>query len=204
MPTKRRAREVLDVSPYLVREFSPLPSPTLVAQARAAIEDANVQGWIAVDPDTMDQELIHRLKRGIQVIKNAPEDGKFFAGESDGTVLRKMTGADTHVIYSVVFCPVGRVLRIARIEPRLAAARPLSTECSPARDAKARPLGISEGPRASLSAETPAPCLNQGSRGQRHEAVGHGDVDNKAYTSATTLWRGNRHVLGLGMPKTRR
>ncbi|NNJ13701.1 helix-turn-helix transcriptional regulator [Chloroflexales bacterium ZM16-3] len=54
MPTKRRAREVLDVSPYLVREFSPLPSPTLVAQTRAAIEEANVQGWIAVNPDTLE------------------------------------------------------------------------------------------------------------------------------------------------------
>ncbi|NNJ13702.1 hypothetical protein EKD04_025585 [Chloroflexales bacterium ZM16-3] len=66
----------------------------------------------------MDQEHIHRLRRVIQVIKNAPEDGKFFAEESDGTVLRQMTGADTHVIYSVVFWPVGRVLRIARIEIR--------------------------------------------------------------------------------------
>jgi len=54
MPTKRRAREKLAVSPYLVKEFYPTPSPTLVEQARAAIVAANEQGWVAYDPDSLE------------------------------------------------------------------------------------------------------------------------------------------------------
>ncbi len=54
MPTKRRAREVLDVSPYLVREFSPVPSETLQQYALTAYERGNREGWIAVDPDTLE------------------------------------------------------------------------------------------------------------------------------------------------------
>jgi|GEM_PF-1947266 transcriptional regulator with XRE-family HTH domain len=54
MPTKRRAREVLNVSPYLVREFSPVPSETLQQYALTAYERGNREGWIAVDPDTLE------------------------------------------------------------------------------------------------------------------------------------------------------
>ncbi len=54
MPTKHRARETLGVSPYLVKEFYPTPSPTLRAQARAAIAEADALGWVGVDPETLE------------------------------------------------------------------------------------------------------------------------------------------------------
>ncbi len=66
----------------------------------------------------MDQAHIHRLKRVIQVIKNAPEDGLFSRETPDGTVLRQMTGMDTHVVYAVKYWTVGRVLVIVTIEIR--------------------------------------------------------------------------------------
>ncbi len=50
--TKRRAREMLNVSPYEVREFYPIPSPTRVAAAVAAYRKGNAEGWIATDPET--------------------------------------------------------------------------------------------------------------------------------------------------------
>ncbi|NJO81896.1 MAG: helix-turn-helix transcriptional regulator [Blastochloris sp.] len=52
MPTKRRAREALGVSPYHVLEFYPEPTPDQVARALAAYEAANKEGWIATDPLT--------------------------------------------------------------------------------------------------------------------------------------------------------
>lgn len=52
MPTKRRAREALGVSPYHVKEFYPEPTPDEVARALAAYEAANREGWIATDPVT--------------------------------------------------------------------------------------------------------------------------------------------------------
>lgn len=67
---------------------------------------------------TLDREHLARLKRVIAVIKNGPEDGLFAGQAADGTVLRQMTGADTHVVYAVTFWPVGRVLLVVRIEIR--------------------------------------------------------------------------------------
>lgn len=52
LPTKRRAREALGVSPYLVQEFYPRATPDLVERARVAIVAANTQGWVATDPET--------------------------------------------------------------------------------------------------------------------------------------------------------
>ncbi|RRR68050.1 MAG: hypothetical protein EI684_18065 [Candidatus Viridilinea halotolerans] len=52
MATKRKARAILKVSPYLVREFYPQPSPTVVAQALEAYRQGNADGWIATDPDS--------------------------------------------------------------------------------------------------------------------------------------------------------
>lgn len=54
MPTKRKAREKLGVSPYHVKEFYPPTPEALLERARAAITDSNVHGWVAVDPDTLE------------------------------------------------------------------------------------------------------------------------------------------------------
>ena len=52
----------------------------------------------------------------VSVIKNAPDEGAFYMRNSDGSIARQMTGADTHVIYTVRFWPIGRVLLIVLIE----------------------------------------------------------------------------------------
>ena len=52
------------------------------------------------------------------VIKNAPEDGKFYALAPDNTRLLQITGANMHVIYAVKYWPIGRVLLIVTIEIR--------------------------------------------------------------------------------------
>ncbi|WP_129629368.1 hypothetical protein [Candidatus Oscillochloris fontis] len=67
---------------------------------------------------SMDAVHRERLKNIITVIKNGPEDGLFAAQAADGTILRQMTGADTHVVYAVTFWQIGRVLLIVRIEIR--------------------------------------------------------------------------------------
>jgi transcriptional regulator with XRE-family HTH domain len=54
MPVKHRARAALGVSPYLVSEFYPTPSPVLRAQILAAYERGNAEGWVVVDPDTLE------------------------------------------------------------------------------------------------------------------------------------------------------
>jgi hypothetical protein len=59
-----------------------------------------------------------RFGQIIAVIKNAPEDGKFYALASDNTRLLQMTGANMHVIYAVKYWPIGRVLLIVTIEIR--------------------------------------------------------------------------------------
>ena len=51
-----------------------------------------------------------RFDRILSVIKNAPEDGKFYALAPDNTRLLQMTGANMHVIYAVKYWPIGRVL----------------------------------------------------------------------------------------------
>jgi len=53
--TKRRAREVLDVTPYEIREFYPMASATRAAAAVTAYRRGNAEGWIATDPDTGEQ-----------------------------------------------------------------------------------------------------------------------------------------------------
>lgn len=67
---------------------------------------------------TMDTAHQERLKRIIAVIKNGSEDGPFAGQTVDGTILRQMTGADTHVVYAVTYWQIGRVLLIVRIEIR--------------------------------------------------------------------------------------
>ena len=59
-----------------------------------------------------------RFARILAVIKNAPEDGKFYALAPDNTRLLQMTGANMHVIYGVKYWPIGRVLLIVTIEIR--------------------------------------------------------------------------------------
>jgi len=59
-----------------------------------------------------------RFDRIIAVIKNAPEDGKFYAMAPDNARLLQMTGANMHVIYTVKYWPIGRVLLIITIEIR--------------------------------------------------------------------------------------
>lgn len=59
-----------------------------------------------------------RFARILLVIKNAPEDGKFYALAPDNTRLLQMTGANMHVIYGVKYWPIGRVLLIVTIEIR--------------------------------------------------------------------------------------
>ncbi|NCC35642.1 MAG: hypothetical protein EOM24_27065, partial [Chloroflexia bacterium] len=54
MPTKRKAREKLGVSPYLVKEFYPPIPAALLERAQAAMAEANAAGWIAVDPETLE------------------------------------------------------------------------------------------------------------------------------------------------------
>lgn len=49
MPTKRYAREVLGVSPFLVKEFYPTPSPTLLSYVQATADRADKEGWITYD-----------------------------------------------------------------------------------------------------------------------------------------------------------
>lgn len=50
--TRRRARAILNLTPYEVREFYPPPSPTRAAAAVAAYRRGNAEGWIATDPNT--------------------------------------------------------------------------------------------------------------------------------------------------------
>lgn len=50
-PIRRRVRDKLGVSPYLVVELYPTPSPALQAQNVAAYDAGNRDGWIAVDDD---------------------------------------------------------------------------------------------------------------------------------------------------------
>ncbi|NJO81547.1 MAG: hypothetical protein HC828_01465 [Blastochloris sp.] len=54
MKTKRQVRDRLNVSPYLVAELTPRPSPVLMAQIQAAYDEANVDGWVAYDPDSLE------------------------------------------------------------------------------------------------------------------------------------------------------
>jgi transcriptional regulator with XRE-family HTH domain len=68
MPTKRKALQVLGVSPYHVKEFYP-PTPTAVLdRARAAGRESDVRGWIAYDPNTMEAtgELFDRAGKLIE------------------------------------------------------------------------------------------------------------------------------------------
>lgn len=56
MATRRKVLERLGIgSPSLVAELAPRPSAVLQAQARAALAEADVEGWIAYDPTTSEQ-----------------------------------------------------------------------------------------------------------------------------------------------------
>lgn len=50
-PIRRRVRDMLQVSPYLVKELYPHPSAHLQAQNVAAYDRAQQEGWIEVDDD---------------------------------------------------------------------------------------------------------------------------------------------------------
>lgn len=50
-PLRRRVRDTLKVSPYLVKELYPPPSAHLQAQNVAAYDRARQAGWIEVDDD---------------------------------------------------------------------------------------------------------------------------------------------------------
>jgi transcriptional regulator with XRE-family HTH domain len=55
MRIKRRVFTKLGVaSPYLVTELVPSPSPILVQQVLDAIEAGDRDGWISVDPETLE------------------------------------------------------------------------------------------------------------------------------------------------------
>ena len=53
-----RLREKLpngaSLSPHHIREFGPVASPAVMAQLQAIIEEANRDGWIVCDPDTLE------------------------------------------------------------------------------------------------------------------------------------------------------
>jgi hypothetical protein len=66
--------------------------------------------------DTLTPAQRTRFWQIVSVIKHAPEDGAFYMRNADGSISRQMTGADTHVIYTVRFWPIGRVLLIVLIE----------------------------------------------------------------------------------------
>ncbi|EFO80475.1 hypothetical protein OSCT_1700 [Oscillochloris trichoides DG-6] len=50
-PLRRRVRDTLKVSPYLVKELYPYPSAHLQAQNVAGYNRAQQEGWIEVDDD---------------------------------------------------------------------------------------------------------------------------------------------------------
>src|SRR3954463_8793460 len=54
MRTKRQVFARLGVaSPYLVAELVPAPSPVLLQQVQAAIDEGDRDGWISLDPETL-------------------------------------------------------------------------------------------------------------------------------------------------------
>jgi transcriptional regulator with XRE-family HTH domain len=55
METRRQVLEALGLSsPHYVRELAPSPSPEMVTDVLAAYAEANREGWIACDPETLE------------------------------------------------------------------------------------------------------------------------------------------------------
>lgn len=54
IPTMRRVAARLGVPPAAIAEFAPPASPALLAQITAGIDDAEAQGWLELDPDTLE------------------------------------------------------------------------------------------------------------------------------------------------------
>ena len=55
METRRQVLEALGLSsPHYVRELAPAPTPEMVADVLAAYAEANREGWIACDPQTLE------------------------------------------------------------------------------------------------------------------------------------------------------
>ncbi len=52
MTTKRQVRERIGVPPALIVELAPKPSAALQAQVQAVLDEADMLGWTAYDPDT--------------------------------------------------------------------------------------------------------------------------------------------------------
>ena len=55
METRRQVLEALGLSsPHYVRELAPNPSPEMVTDVLAAYAEANREGWVAYDPETLE------------------------------------------------------------------------------------------------------------------------------------------------------
>ena len=55
MQTRRQVLEALGLSsPHYVRELAPSPTPEMVTDVLAAYTEANREGWIAYDPETLE------------------------------------------------------------------------------------------------------------------------------------------------------
>jgi transcriptional regulator with XRE-family HTH domain len=53
IPTMRQIAAALALSPASIAEFAPPPSPILLAELTAGVDDALANGWLEVDPETL-------------------------------------------------------------------------------------------------------------------------------------------------------
>lgn len=53
IPTMRQIADRLQVPPATILEFTPPASPQLLAAIDASIDDAVANGWLVVDPETL-------------------------------------------------------------------------------------------------------------------------------------------------------
>jgi transcriptional regulator with XRE-family HTH domain len=53
IPTMRNVAQRLGVPPNAIAEFTPPPSPALLQQLIDATDEADIHGWIELDPDTL-------------------------------------------------------------------------------------------------------------------------------------------------------
>lgn len=54
IPTMRRIAGALGVPPAAITEFTPPPSPALARQMSAILDRADAEGWLEVDPETLE------------------------------------------------------------------------------------------------------------------------------------------------------
>jgi hypothetical protein len=54
IPTMRRVAAKLGVPPAAIAEFAPPASAALMAQITAGVDEAEAQGWIELDPETLE------------------------------------------------------------------------------------------------------------------------------------------------------